>query len=210
MTISKVFTAENSSGSLKYWQYIYLYGFDDDEEKIGNLYLGMAEDWRMNTFKNPNGTEDDQQLRPYQIYHGPIKTEVGYVQSLDLSIDPEFVFAIKTSTLDDTYNFEMIFEKPINPYTKVELSACDLYNIYFHILDSSMKIPLFFQMFFEEQFHFTVFTIKNETFLQKLALKSYVFNEPNPSMKLYNAVCEMVDENPFTNRMKISICHHRK
>lgn len=103
----------------------------------------------------------------------------------------------------DMYNFEMIFEKPINPYTKVELSACDLYNIYFHILDSSMKIPLFFQMFFEEQFNFTVFTIKNETFLQKLALKSYVFNEPNTSMKLYNAVREMVDENPFTKRMKI-------
>lgn len=58
-------------------------------------------------------------------------------------------------------------------------------------------------MFFEEQFNFTVFTIKNETFLQKLALKSYVFNEPNTSMKLYNAVREMVNENPFTKRMKI-------
>ena len=103
----------------------------------------------------------------------------------------------------DTHNFEMMPEKPINPYTKIELSICDLYNIYFHISRSSMKIPLFFQMYFDEQFNFTVFTTKNETYLQKIALRNYVFNEPNTSKKLYSAVREMIEENPFTKRMKI-------
>jgi len=103
----------------------------------------------------------------------------------------------------DAFDFELLSEQPINPYNKMVLNKSDLYNIYFHILDSSMKIPLFLQLFFDEQFNFTIYTTKYDTYLRKLALKNYVFNESNTSVKLYVFIIDMLKENPYTKRLNI-------
>ena len=66
-----------------------------------------------------------------------------------------------------------------------------------------MKIPLFFQLFFDEQFNFTIYTTKYDTYLRKQALKNYVFNEPNTSTKLYVFIMDMLKENPYTKKLTI-------
>jgi len=103
----------------------------------------------------------------------------------------------------DSYDFEVESVAPINPYNKTELSKCELYNFYFYLLQSPMKIPLYFQYFFEEEFNLSIYKVKNETFLKKMALQNYVFTEPNKSIRLGTHIKEMLGKNPYIRKMKI-------
>ena len=85
----------------------------------------------------------------------------------------------------------------------MELSKCELYNFYFYLLQSPVKIPLYFQYFFEEEFSLSIYKVKHETFLRKMALKNYVFTEPNTSIKLGTHIKDMIKKNPYTREMKI-------
>ena len=103
----------------------------------------------------------------------------------------------------DTHDFGVQCETPINPYTKTSLSKATLYNIYFHMQYYGMKIPMPYRLFYEEQFNIDIFNIKHETFLRKLAIRSYVFNEPNTSIRLVTAIKSMLKNNLYTDRLSI-------
>jgi len=105
--------------------------------------------------------------------------------------------------LYDTDDFEILSESPVNPYNKVKLSNVDLYNLYFHILDSPMKVPQFFHRFYLEKFHVETYKVKHETYLKKLAIQNYVFHENAASARLYKDICQMLNKNAYTDNLTI-------
>jgi hypothetical protein len=106
----------------------------------------------------------------------------------------------KLTNCDD--EFTILSEYPINPYNKLEFSKTILYNIYFHIYFSKMKVPLFLELFFQESFNISVFNTKHDTYLRKLAIRNYCYNEPY-SESLFKDVSKIMKNNMFTRKMKI-------
>jgi len=100
------------------------------------------------------------------------------------------------------YEFNITSEYPINPYNKLEFSKTILYNIHFHIYFSKMKVPLFLELFFQENFNIAIFNTKHDTYLRKLAIRNYCYNEPY-SESLFREVDKIMKSNMFTRKLKI-------
>lgn len=103
----------------------------------------------------------------------------------------------------DKSDFTIESLRPTNPYNKVELTKTHLYNIYFHVYFSKMKVPMFLQLYFNEGFQIDDFNIKHETYLRKLAIQEYVFTEPNTSIPLATSIKYMLKKNDHMCRIKI-------
>lgn len=103
----------------------------------------------------------------------------------------------------DTDDFELLSESPVNPYNKLKLKTVDLYNLYFHILDSPMKVPQFFYRFYLEKFHVETYKVKHETYLKKLAIQNFVFHENAKSERLYKDIRHMLRQNEHTAKLII-------
>ena len=73
-------------------------------------------------------------------------------------------------------SFELSPKCSKNPYTNQSLEPVHMYRFYFHLRLSQMKIPLWFELFFEEGFNLIDFTLKHETLLKKIAIQKYVAN----------------------------------
>lgn len=61
-----------------------------------------------------------------------------------------------------------------NPYNNVEFSKSDLYNIYFRVLATYIKVPFFFRRFFECDFNIYRFKMECEVELREKAIREYV------------------------------------
>jgi hypothetical protein len=61
-----------------------------------------------------------------------------------------------------------------NPYNNVEFSKSDLYNIYFRVLATYIKVPFFFRRFFECDFNIYRFKVECEVELREKAIREYV------------------------------------
>lgn len=74
---------------------------------------------------------------------------------------------------------ENMFCTPIkikNPYTNIELSKHNLYNIYLSLLYSHFHIPKWITFFFEAEFDLDRFTYDNYTILKELAIDDFMEN----------------------------------
>lgn len=63
-----------------------------------------------------------------------------------------------------------------NPYTNMPFTKAMLYNIYFFLKDSTLKIPVLIDRFFASNFHLNRFTRRNEKMIQYVAIKKYMNN----------------------------------
>jgi len=76
-------------------------------------------------------------------------------------------------------NSMCFFSEPLaikNPYTNIPFNKSALYNIYFSLRSSSLKIPILFQQFFLCDFDLFRFGIKNDELIREEYLKSYTMN----------------------------------
>jgi hypothetical protein len=100
-------------------------------------------------------------------------------------------------------NFCLELYTPKNPYTNILFSKTELYNYYFHMKLSRLKIPLLLEFMYQEHFELQNFEIKYETFILKTIIRKIVFESPSNNVILYNNIMEMIDENIYTNRWNI-------
>ena len=61
-----------------------------------------------------------------------------------------------------------------NPYTNIEFSKTNLYNIFFSIKDSEYMIPSWILLFFHENFDLTNFTYKYYSILKDVCIMSFI------------------------------------
>jgi len=90
---------------------------------------------------------------------------------------------------------ENLFPKPSlpkNPYTNLPLGIHNLYNIYFHILESSQIMPYIFYLFFLSNFDIYRFHIYNETILREESMKLY-YNDKTVEEQ-YNDILSMLNK----------------
>lgn len=74
---------------------------------------------------------------------------------------------------------ENMFCSPIkikNPYTNIEFSTHDLYNIYISLIHSNFHIPKLIMLFFEAEFDLNKFTYDNYTILKDIAIGDFMEN----------------------------------
>ena len=57
-----------------------------------------------------------------------------------------------------------------NPYTNLEFSKSNLYNIFFKTTESGLLLPVLFYKFFLSEFDIAQFTMENDTYLMNLAI----------------------------------------
>lgn len=80
---------------------------------------------------------------------------------------------------------------PKNPYTNLSFGIHNLYNIYFHILESSQIMPHLFYLFFLSNFNIGSFYLNNESLLRDESIKSY-YKELSDEEK-YNDILTMLN-----------------
>jgi hypothetical protein len=112
---------------------------------------------------------------------------------------------------------ENMFCTPIkmkNPYTNIEFSDHNLYNLYLSLLYSNFHIPKWITLFFEAEFDLTKFNYDNYPVLKEVALNDFMEN--GTIYEKYENVINMMHEyreylnyivirSPFTFREKIKI-----
>ena len=89
---------------------------------------------------------------------------------------------------------------PKNPYTNIPFTKTDMYNIYFHVVNTRFITPPLLTEFFLNHFELDNFLINNETKLRNISIKDYVLN--SPSTELYSDVKYMIRKY-FNNVQKI-------
>lgn len=80
---------------------------------------------------------------------------------------------------------------PKNPYTNSSFGTHNLYNIYFHILESSQIMPSLFYLFFLSDFNIGQFYINNEAILRDESIKSYY--KEQSAEEQYNDILTMLN-----------------
>lgn len=71
------------------------------------------------------------------------------------------------------------FSEPLisrNPYTNMPFTKAMLYNIYFFLKDSRLKIPVLIDRFFAANFHLNRFARHNQKMIRYVAIKKYLNN----------------------------------
>ena len=76
---------------------------------------------------------------------------------------------IINTSLSYEYNFFTDPKKVKNPWNNNPFSVASLYNIYFFICDSNIKIPILFERFFQSNFNLDMFERHNQ-----LIIKNYI------------------------------------
>ena len=65
---------------------------------------------------------------------------------------------------------------PKNPYTNIEFSKANLYNIFYKAKESTILIPLLFHKFYLKHFNIRDFTIENDTYLINKSVINHIDN----------------------------------
>ena len=92
-------------------------------------------------------------------------------------------------------NFTVFSHYPTNPYNKVFLSNCDLYNLYFHLkFKVQGVIPIFYELWFLEQFDLIQYTHKHELLLKRMCIQNHVRYASVQNRRMQNDVVDMLEE----------------
>lgn len=101
-------------------------------------------------------------------------------------------------------DFVVSSETPFNPYNRLVFKKYHLYNIYFHMhFSTPFVIPLFFHLWYLEDFNTYHFSNKHNKFVQTLCIKHYIRTVDYKSKMLYQDICEMLSTNRYTSKWKI-------
>jgi hypothetical protein len=80
-----------------------------------------------------------------------------------------------------------------NPYNNIELTLCDLYNIYFFLKFKICNVPILFELFFKSKFCLELFVYNNQCVIRSIKIDDYVKFSDNPT--LYKSIMVMITEN---------------
>jgi hypothetical protein len=103
------------------------------------------------------------------------------------------------------------FSEPLiskNPYNNLPFNKSTLYNIYFAIRYSSIKIPELVHKFFLTNFNLDKFTNEHEYLLREYAIENYVKN--TPEINLYSSVISMLKNYNNMVTPKYKFCIHKE
>ena len=78
-----------------------------------------------------------------------------------------------------------------NPYTNLEFSKSNLYNIFFKTTESGLLPPVLFYKFFLCEFDIVQFAMENDTYLMNLAITDYVKETSN--YEIYQEILSMLE-----------------
>lgn len=145
------------------------------------------------------------------------KTEVAVNTDLcfnDITVESKYVFPLRQEnklfyfTTADLFRiiknalsqehesgFQVISHYPKNPYNNKLLSTTDLFNFYFHVkFVLQAAIPLYFELWFLEDFNINTFTLKHESMIKKFCIQNYIQNASNTNTFLQRSIESMLDE----------------
>jgi len=92
-------------------------------------------------------------------------------------------------------NFMTKSRMPKNPYNKQALKKHDLYNLYYHMkYKMNSVIPLFFHLWFLDNFDLRKFISNNESILRKLCIRQFIKNVSNTNHMVAEDILDMIDE----------------
>jgi len=86
---------------------------------------------------------------------------------------------IIVNSITNTCNF---FSNPLeckNPYNNLVFSKSILYNIYFHVKQSNLKMPTLLNQYFACDFELKLFETENEFLIREHSILSYINKSPN-------------------------------
>ena len=78
-----------------------------------------------------------------------------------------------------------------NPYTNLEFTICDLYQIYFHMVEIKMKIPTIFHLYYVSGFDITVLMNNYEAILRDKSIQKNT--EDMEDEDKYDEIMDMLD-----------------
>lgn len=105
------------------------------------------------------------------------------------------------TALSQNDSFFLTPVRPKNPYNNMEFSNADLYNIYFKMKETSLKMQHLFHEYFLCNFDINVFSFENEALLRRISIKNFIFNTPYKI--LINPVLRMLHSNFNTRFLNI-------
>ena len=82
--------------------------------------------------------------------------------------------------------------EPCNPYTNIKFSKLNLWNIYYQCLNSTIKIPMIFNLFMKSNFRMDKFMESNYPYVKDILISNYVKNI-NDEDKL-ETIMDMLDD----------------
>ena len=92
-------------------------------------------------------------------------------------------------------NFVVKSRMPQNPYNKQFLKKHDLYNLYFHMkYKMNCVIPIYFHLWFLEEFDLRKYVDKHETMLRKMCIRQFTKNAQNTNKMVAEDILDMFDE----------------
>lgn len=113
---------------------------------------------------------------------------------------------IKNALFYCPYELEVEPFTPKNPYNNMPFNYTVLYNLYLHIKTKCplITMPLYFHLFFLSDFNINKFVIQNETFLQKNAIKQFIFSSATyENSRLMTNLRDMLSEHFFAKNLRI-------
>jgi hypothetical protein len=149
--------------------------------------------------KYPVVVKDDLMLNPLDTKN---KHTFSLIQNKSL-----YLFSIRDlaniieTALSQNDSFFLSPVRPKNPYNNIHLSNADMYNIYFKMKETSLKMPTLFHEYFLCEFNINLFSFENEVLLRQIAIKNFVFN--TPYKMLVSPVFRMLDSNTYTRFLSI-------
>ena len=169
--------------------------------KLQRAYYGFAKLaylWRYKkaTYK----VTDDLSLNPIDIHKKNVFV-LFQNNSKYLFVANDLINMINTN-LTNSPNF---FCNPLwtkNPYNNIELTHCDLYNIYFFLKFKVCNLPILFELFFKNNLSLKQFAYHNEAVIRSTKIDDYVKSSDNYT--LYKTIIVMLaDHNEIMNKIKI-------
>lgn len=129
-------------------------------------------DLRLAQFVQPTKIEllEKKQIYPFNIY--------------------DLLSIISTSLLNQNNLFTNP-QYPKNPYTNLDLSFHNLYNIYVRCLELKIKIPIIMTYFCNSEFCLSVFIEKYKPQLSEWAIDSYLSNDTNITKSIVEDMFDM-------------------
>ena len=133
-------------------------------------------------------------------------TFILYQNNAKFSFKVSELFRIMESAICHHFedNFEIESHPPKNPYNKLVFGLHDLYNIYHHVLlQTKQSVPIFFRLWFEENFDLRKFTQKNDLLLEELCIKNFIATLDTSSRHVYEDAMTMILENRYASKWNI-------
>lgn len=174
-----------------------------DSQKIYKIFCFLS---RMYKIKNAIKSENNNNDLYYNDISNFSNTSLIYIY-IDES---RIIYTIRISDMIQIINTSLtyapdFFAEPYkikNPWTNVEFTHTELYNIYFKIKSSNFIMPHFFHQFYLNDFNLLEFSYKNEVLLREEAIKKFITNATFKQKYKY-IVKMLIDFNKFYSITKI-------